>query len=207
MTKTLNSVRKAGTRIKRAASPKVAGPTKVPTSAKKAISAKGAYCTQSEAAGKLQAIYKQLVRTGGRVYVKDKAGTRYMTLDTSDARVKEPVIDVSLQRFKDNFSAFSNLVRIGICFRVSMRSVNEPIYARPYGSYTHPLSDEIALFHERLKSNATIKAMESNILKALERRDSGDDEHREEVKKYLNEFRIGIARIALGHRPFEEGEL
>jgi hypothetical protein len=161
--------------------------------------------SQREASSRFVEICKELVENGGKLYVQDKSATKYLTISSSRANVKEPVIDVSAQRFKDKFSSFSGLVKIGMCFRIKLRNSNRHAYARPFGSFVHPLADVIAEHQSKISISRALEGLEATLLTTIGKQDEAHASHREEVLDHLEKLKHGVARLAIGHRPFEEG--
>jgi hypothetical protein len=184
-------------------------PAQSKTAAKTArVSTKSnAVFSSTDAASDFFAICRNSIRDEARAYVRDRAGKLYLTLDPVERHLRGPVNDVSAQLFKDNFSHFSSLIKIGLCFRISPRGSNGLIYARKHTKYRHPLEHVIEQWHERLTEADSTKQYEANLLQAIKAIDRRDVSNSEEVLKAVQQLKRGIARLAIGHHPFDEGQL
>ena len=89
-------------------------------------------------------ICRDVASSKERAYVRDKAGVYYMTISAVRPSGDLRPIQVSPQRFKDNFARFSSLVRDGFVFALVVRRGGELVYARRHTKYVDPLHDVIA---------------------------------------------------------------
>lgn len=101
------------------------------------------FFTQANARSQLFELCRRVVDTPTKLYVKDKAGEVYLTLAPTIKAGTLPLVEVSAQRFKDEFSRFSILVKNGYCFKLRLRGRPEVLYARAHTSYKNPLSDVV----------------------------------------------------------------
>jgi hypothetical protein len=163
--------------------------------------------TQAAVTSNFLAICRDAIRDKSRVYVTDRAGQRYLTLDPKERYLGDPIIDVSAQFFKDNFSRFSSLIKDGLSFRLSHRGSKPVIYARRHTQYRDPLDHVIEQWREQVAEAASIKKQEETLLAAI-KAIGGDIELRnEDLLQTIRQLKQGITRLAIGHRPFEEGLL
>ena len=166
------------------------------------------FFSQAEAASKLFAICEKAIGTESRAYVQDKAGKYFLTLDPLDPTKRDldiPVIvDVSAPIFKSNFSHFSSLVKMGMCFRLRSRGWGGPIYARARTDYEHPLEAYIQRWQDQAIESELAKRNEQKLLKAIEAL-SPRGPAQSEVLEAIHQLKQGIARLAIGHTPFQEG--
>lgn len=161
--------------------------------------------SQSFAVTNFPAICGDVVKMEAKVFVMDRQGKVYLTLDPfKNTNVRGPVIDVTAQQFRDQFSAFSSLIKVGMCFRVKSRRSDVAIYARQHSSYRHPLKGLIDEWRERIPAASVSKAAEDRLLNAIK---AAGRPANEEILEAIRLLKVGIARISIGHRPFEEGEL
>jgi len=163
--------------------------------------------TQAAATRNFLSICREAIRHEARVYVKDRAGQFYLTLDPKKRHLGDPIIEVRAQLFKDNFSRFSSLIKDGLCFRLSHRGSKAVIYARRHTGYSDPLDHLIEQWRERVAEASSTKRQEEKLLLAIKALDIRGDGHSEDVLRELRRLAHGIARLAIGYRPFEEGQL
>lgn len=84
-----------------------------------------------------------------KVYVKDKSGTVFLTLAPTPARCAKPILEVSVQSFRENFSRYCSLVKTGYAFRVSSKRGAE-VFARRHTSYVDPLEHVMAAWRRSI---------------------------------------------------------
>jgi hypothetical protein len=133
--------------------------------------------------------------------VKDKAGNRFMTICPDDRRIEGPIIDVPVTRFKSEFSKFSVLARLGISFRVLMKTGE--VFIRKHTSFEDPLQDVLVQWQNKVAEQA-IEAFEgSRLRQEISELKRGQGEISEDMRRVI----LGVTRIAIGHKPFAEGEL
>ncbi len=165
------------------------------------------FFTQVAATSNFLAICRNAIRDESRVYVKDRAGQPYLTLDPKKRHLGDPIIDVSATFFKENFSRFSSLIKDGLSFRLSGRGPKPVIYARRHTQYRDPLYHVIEQWREKVAEAASIKQHEEKLLAAINAI-AGDNELRnEDMLEALRKLKLGILRVAAGNLPFEEGPL
>jgi hypothetical protein len=163
--------------------------------------------SQAEAKKNFLTICRRAIQTGQRAYVKDKSEKRYLTIDPEARHLSDPVLDMSAQFFKDNFGRCSSLIKDGLCFRLTLRGVNESIFARRHTAYSDPCDPVIANWQSQIESGAFARQQEAKIMSILQRIELRRESDQEEIMKAVRELKLGIARQAIGHRPFEEGHL
>ena len=137
-------------------------------------------------------ICRDAFRDKAKVYVKDRAGEFYLTLDPIKRHLDDPIIDVSAQEFKDNFSRFSSLIKDGLCFRLSYRVSKVVIYARRHTRYSDPLDYVIEQWREKVAEAASTKQQEEKLRLAIMAMSRQGELQNEEVLK-----RFGNSRTAL----------
>lgn len=163
--------------------------------------------TQTEAKKRFLTLCRDAIREERRVYVTDKAGVAFLTLDPVARHLKGPAVPVTAQFFKDNFARCGSLVKTGVAFELALRGSNRSLHARRHTRYVDPLDGVLETWRD-LIAEAAVREREPSELRrslaALERRqDMGQAETLEEIRKVAK----GIARLAIGHRPFEGGML
>jgi hypothetical protein len=166
----------------------------------------GLFLSQTQAATNLLAVCQEAVEAKRRVYVRDRSGACFMTLDPVNRRPGGPVVDVGIQFFKDNFSRVSSLVKDGVCFRVIRRGSSRPIYARRHSGYRDPLDWVIEKWRERVVT-AMITARREELIQWIMVMSSGDERRAEALRREIRGLLRGLARLAIGHEPVEASEL
>ena len=152
--------------------------------------------TPAEARRDFLKICRKVISNKEKVYIKDKNGKRYMTLDATEHHLAFRPIPVTAQKFKDHFSRLSSLIKTGFCFQLSLRGSTDILYARQHTEYRDPLEDLLASW--RRENEAKAAAAAADLLRERE-----FDENRELLLKIYK----GVARIGIGHFPFREGRL
>jgi hypothetical protein len=152
-------------------------------------------------------VCRRAIQDGKRVYVADKAGKSYLTLDPDRRHLSGPVLDLSAQFFKDNFARCSSLVKDGLCFRLTLRGINQSIYARRHTKYTDACDAVIENWQSQVAGQALVQQQEAELMAVFRRFEHRSDTKHEEVLAAFSKLTLGIARLAIGHRPFEEGQL
>ncbi len=170
------------------------------TTLKKRGGSRDAPLTRAAVTANFLAICREAIERDQRVYVQDRSGTSFLTLDPQRRHLREPIVDVSAQQFKDHIARFSSLIKDGLCFRLRLRRTNQFIYARRNTRYRDPLDSVIDEWREGVATAA--QQLERKVLLAIENDGATRDA---QILKALEELRRGIARLAIGHRPFEEG--
>lgn len=150
-------------------------------------------------------ICRRVLEEEEKAYVHDKAGRRYLTLDGVERNLPSPVVDVSAQFFKDNFSRMSSLVKDGLCFRLTLRRSNRPLYARRHTGYSDPVDAVIEAWRERVVASALAERERGEVLSALRELGRGQVSNQDALLAALDKLTRGVARMAIGHKPFEEG--
>jgi hypothetical protein len=175
------------------------------TAAADAAEREGLFLSQSQAASNLLAVCQEAVEARRRVYVRDRSGACFMTLDPVNRRTG-PVVDVGVQFFKDNFSRVSSLVKDGVCFRVIRRGSSRPIYARRHSGYRDPLDWVIEKWRERVVT-ALIAARREELIRWITEMSSGDERRAEALRREIRGLLRGLAGMAIGQVPAEASEL
>ena len=166
---------------------------------------KSKFVTSEIARKSLLKICRRVMSTEEPVYVKDKTGGPFMTLTASQKKLQRPIVGVRAQFFKNKFARFAGLVRIGLCFELKLKnSGKRKVFARAHTSYKDPLEHVIEDWRK-----AAVKTMTTDQLdQILAKIDSNDrDSSLQEIKEMFEKLMQGVARIAIGHKPFKEGVL
>lgn len=141
-------------------------------------------------------------------YIADADGIPFMALDFRERHVRGPLVDISAQFFKDNFSRCSSAIRNGVCFRLTLKGRNEAVIARRHTQYRDPLDDVLAQWQEKVVDAAMRNKGDSDdISKAIRKLEVAQNITKEELHEQIKAVAKGIARLAIGHRPFDEGEM
>ena len=206
--------KKPGTKIVRPRVTPFPEETHIPSSPdalKKAI-AKDRVITQSVAVTHFPAICGIVVNSDTPVYVKDRLGKKYLTIAPFEPSILDaPTIAVNAQLFRDNFSAFSSLIKIGMTFQIKSKRSEVSVCARQFRGYRHPLHevierwrDQIIVASVRRDAQDEYNEAEKKILAAIK---SAGIASTDEIMEALQELKRGIARMAIKHLPFTEGQL
>lgn len=94
--------------------------------------------SQADAKRDFLTVCRRAIQNRERAYVSDKAGKRYLTLDPERRHLSGPVLEMTAQFYKNNFSRCSSLVKDGLCFRLTLRGVDQSIFVRRHTEYTDP---------------------------------------------------------------------
>jgi hypothetical protein len=162
--------------------------------------------TQADAKKNFLPVCRRAINDGSRAYVKDKANKPYLTLDPDRRHLSGPVLDLSAQFFKDNFARCSSLIKDGLCFRLTLRG-SKNIYARRHTKYTDACDIVIENWRNKVADDALAKKQEADLLAVIRNVERRSDTTHEELLAAIAKLKLGIARLAIGHRPFEEGQL
>ena len=160
---------------------------------------------QVEAKAKFLTHCRRTVDEDKRTYVSDQSGRSFMVLDTKDRHQKSPAVKISAQAFKDNFSRYSSLVRLGVCFELTLKGRDGSIYARRHKDYEDPLDDVFGRWIDLVIEDGIKKLEPSETLRAIQRLDQKSAGDQEMITAGLQKLTKGLMRMALGHRPFDEG--
>lgn len=167
--------------------------------------------SQADAKRDFLTVCRRAIQNRERAYVTDRAGERYLTLDPERRSLSGPVLEMTAQFFKDHFSRCSSLIKDGLCFHLTIRGVDQGLFARRHTRYTDPCDTVIDNWLRQVASDALTQKQESDLIKLICRAERHSDAEREdfhrEVCDRLPKLELGIARLAIGHRPFEEGRL
>ncbi len=141
-------------------------------------------------------------------YVADADGVPFMALDFEERHLHGPLVDISVQFFKDNFSRCSSAIRDGVCFRLTLKGRNSGVIARRHTQYKDPLDDVFAQWQEKVVDAALqTKGNSGDVSKAIRKLEVAQNISKEELQQQIKALAKGIARLAIGHRPFDEGEM
>jgi hypothetical protein len=163
--------------------------------------------TQAAAKRDFLTICRRAIKNGERIYVKDKSGSTYLTIDPVDRHLLRPPVQVSAQFFKNNFSRCSSLIKDGLCFRLSLRGNKQTVFARRHTKYSDPCDIVIEKWLNQLEDNALATQQESNLMRVIDGVGRYSESHHAEILEAVGKLKQGIARLSIGHRPFEEGQL
>jgi hypothetical protein len=161
---------------------------------------------QADAKRDFLSVCRKAIQDSKRIYVEDRSGKRYLTLDPQKRHLTAPVLTLTAQFFKDNFSRCSSLIKDGLCFNLTIRGITEPIFARRHTKYIDPCDVIIENWQNKVAELA--QPQEAELLEVLRHR----FEHRsgsgyEELLAAIDKLKRGIVRVAIGHHPFYEGPL
>jgi hypothetical protein len=154
---------------------------------------------QTEFKARLLEIGREAVETGKRVYVRDKRGKFFLTLDPRQGRKPDLIIPVSIQRFRDDFAPFAALVRRGFVFNLTQRGSFKDLVARRHGKYRDPLDgivDEWSRMIAKRAAQQQVNCDSALTMAAMAAKASND-----RVMKRLEEFSLDVARVAVGRQP------
>ncbi len=163
--------------------------------------------SQADAKRDFLTVCRGAIQNEERAYVKDKADKAYLTLDPELRHHSGPVLDIRAQFFKDNFSRCSSLVKDGLCFRLTLRGTNQCVYARRHTKYSDPCDTVIENWRSQVVNNALAQQQEANLIRKIAWFERQSDSGREDVLGAIKELKFGIAHMAIGHRPFDEGQI
>ena len=158
--------------------------------------------TQAVAKRDFIPICRRVSRDGKREYVRDKAGECYLTFDHKERKGTGPSVPVGAQFFRENFSRFSSLLRVGLSFRVTTTRPSCVVFVRRHTDYDAPLDGIVAAWRVLVAE----RAAEGDLSKAVRRLEHKVDAGDGEVLDAVRALAMGVARFAIGHRPFEEGQ-
>lgn len=151
---------------------------------------------------------RQVLNEDRLFYIADADGIPFMALDFKERHLHGPLVDISAQFFKDNFSRCSSAIRDGVCFRLTLKSRNAGVIARRHTQYKDPLDDVLAQWQEKVVDAAMRNKGDSDdISKAIRKLEVAQNISKEELQTQIKALAKGIARLAIGHRPFDEGEM
>ena len=163
--------------------------------------------SQADAKRDFLTVCREAIQSGERAYVKDKSDRPYLTLDPEQRHLSGPVLDISAQFFKDNFSRCSSLIKDGLSFRLTLRGSNNSIFARRHTKYSDPCDAVIANWQQRVADHALARKQEADLMTEIRRIKHQSESGQEELREAVAKLKLGITRVAIGHRPFEEGQL
>jgi hypothetical protein len=154
---------------------------------------------QTEFKARLLEIGREAVGNGERVYVRDKRGKLFMTLDPRQDRKPEPIIPISIQRFRDDLAQFASLVRRGFMFNLTQRGSFKALVARRHSKYRDPLDGIVDEWTRMIAKKAAQEQAnrDSEVKTAAMAAKASNDR----VIKWLEEISLDVARVAVGHQP------
>jgi len=168
------------------------------------------FISQTVAKSKFLTHCRDVITNKQFVCIKDHSNKPFLTLTVHP--VKGVAVTVTAQFFKDNFARCTSLIRDGIVFRLKLRNSKEVLYARRHTSYKDPVDAVIDEWRESIVKAAGADKSEvlqlSREIIALKSQQSLQSVKDSEVNRERFDTLVrGIARMAIGHRPFDEGEL
>lgn len=167
--------------------------------------------TQADARATFPALCREVLANGVRIYVKDRANILFLTIDPRERPYETPYVDISADESKTNFSRFCVLVKLNYHFCVTTRGSNMPVYVRRHTSYTDPVDNVVEKYMAEALENAVETALanrgDADVLKALRNLHLDQANGRETIEENLKLMMRGLARIAVGLKPFEEGAI
>lgn len=159
---------------------------------------------QTEFKARLLKIGREAVENGKRVYVRDKRGKLFMTLDPRQDRKPELIIPISIQRFRDNLAQFASLVRRGFVFNLTQRGSFKDLVARRHGKYRDPLDGIVDEWTRMIAKKAAQEQAnrDSEVKTAVMVAKASSDRvmKRLEGLEGLEEILLDVARTAVGHQ-------
>lgn len=165
-----------------------------------------AFTSQADAKKNFLQLVRGVATDRTRVYVCTKANIAYMTLDPIKRNMATPAVPMSAQRFKNHFSRCSALIQSGMAFELSVRGSNRVVYARRHTTFEDPLEDVVRAWHTMI-ADATMRSEDNaRIIDFLRRMEENTAEDRSALRDDVQKLVLGIARLAIGHAPFKEGQ-
>jgi hypothetical protein len=169
------------------------------------------FLTQTLAKNNFLAYCRYVLKKKEYVCVTDQTGRAFLTLTVNP--VKGVSVIESAQFFKDNFARCSSLIRDGIVFRLTIRDSNNFIYARRHTSYTDPVDSVIDAWRESIikqemvdHDERALAQLRRDISELSSQQSARNDEDRAESRERYRNLVRGLTRVAIGHKPFEEGQ-
>jgi hypothetical protein len=168
--------------------------------------------TVSKARAELFEICRRVSSERVLVVVKEKdderrEGQKFLTFSFTDKSCDPPITEVSPNLLKANFARCCALVRVGFCFRVSVRGGDEPVFIRRFAQYKDPLDQLVQQWRERLVMDALDNDELMAVLREVNFRSRRDSGVIDDIKHALDQIKQGLRRIGVGNQPFDEGEI
>jgi hypothetical protein len=142
--------------------------------------------------------------------VKDPSGRIVFTLDPLAQESSDEIANATYSFFAKHFLQLSFCLRMGLCLRLSKRGTPPFIYARSYAKYRDPLDGVIKQWRGSI-AKVTLsrhrEQMPRRLSSQIDRIQIDASATTEHVLAVLEQIKGGIRRLAIGHRPFEEGPL
>lgn len=161
-----------------------------------------------EAKAKFLTYCREVLDKSTPVHIKDIDGTAFMVLDYKERRTNgSPLVDISAQFFKDNFSRCTSLVRDGVCFRLTLRGRNAAVIARRHTEYVDPMDEILAIWREKVVESAFKPKTNADVLQAVSDLALAQKQGKDDIEERLKGLARAIVRLSIGHRPFEDGEM
>lgn len=149
---------------------------------------------------------KHVAENKTKIFIKDKHGQYFMTISPRERHDDSPVLDISAQFFKTNFGPMVNIIKMGRQFRVKTRDSNRAVYVRRNTNYKDPLDHLNEQWIEMLTDTITQQVAEEFNRAEHKATQSRVDEMAETVER-IRKLTGHIARVAIGHRHDQEGQL
>lgn len=134
-----------------------------------------------------------------RAYIKNQKGRATMTLTRSERRVELPLIEVTSEWFKANFSTAMSLVEHNFAFAITSKGNGTRVIARRYSRVTSPADAVIARWIDAVAKQAV-------LLHGQHLKDVIGDLHEkiEEVDEKIESVFRAVARLAIGPKLPDE---
>lgn len=160
----------------------------------------------SSAKAQLPQIFLEVAETGTKQYVRDRRGDLFLTVTTSEPKgIPIPYIEISPRKFKDNFSRCAALIKLGVVFKLKTDKRQASVYVRRHTGFTDPFDKEIESWRQSVVNLAIESELRGEIqdLRRLMRQQG--DEQNDIFEGKMRTLFLGLTRMAIGHKPFEEG--
>jgi hypothetical protein len=165
------------------------------------------FITQTQAKNDFLDTCRRAIKEQMHICIKDQSDKAFLTITFTDRHISGPAVDVTAQFFKNHFSRCCSLVRDGVAFRLALRASNKFAFARRHTSYVDPLDEVIEQWREKVIAEAITDSEVSKLRKELDVLAKQGVNQQEELRSRLQKMALGIARMAIGQKPFDEGEL
>jgi hypothetical protein len=124
--------------------------------------------TQADAKKGFVTKCREAIVTGERVYVADKTGRRFLTLDPKQRNLAGlPAIAIPAQYFKENFSRCCSLAKSGLIFRLSLSGTDLTIFARRHTKYFDPGDALIKRWGQLVTTDSIAKHAQETLLELI----------------------------------------
>lgn len=141
----------------------------------------------------------------GKVYIRDRADRLALAIDPNEPKTA-PFVDVPVQAFRKNFSAFAAAAKMGVVFRVTPRG-SPSVFVRRHTSYRDALSPVFAEWVERVETAAAAAATADRVDEVLDKIRKLEAIEAVEVIDRFDKIVREMKRISLGHLAFREGQM